>query len=37
MTPPSLGSGLIIAITAVLLTSAPVTAQRPLADLDRLG
>ena len=36
MTPPSLGSGLIIAITAVLLTSAPVTAQRPLADLDRL-
>lgn len=36
MTPPSLGSGLVIAITAVLLTSAPVTAQRPLADLDRL-
>ncbi len=36
MTPPSLGTGLIIAITAVLLTSAPVAAQRPLADLDRL-
>lgn len=36
MTPPSLGTGLVIAITAVLLTSAPVTAQRPLADLDRL-
>ena len=36
MTPQSLGSGLVIAITAVLLTSAPVTAQRPLADMDRL-
>jgi hypothetical protein len=36
MTPPSLGTGLIIAITTALLTSAPVTAQRPLADLDRL-